>query len=302
MASNSTPAPAAAKVRVAVAQLCGTPDMDKNYEVVKRFCAEAKEKGAQLLCLPENFSRMGGDEEGRAADPSAPPRAAFSEALDGPLLRRYRDLAAQHRLWLSLGGFPETSPDPARPYNAHVLVDDAGAVVASYRKIHLFDCPLTDLFESKKRTPGSELVLADSPAGRLGLSVCYDLRFPALYAALRRAGAHVVLVPSAFTRKTGEAHWETLLRARAIENQVYVIAAAQGGRHSATRESWGHAMVVDPWGRVLVDLQGEGVATADIDFDALAQLRASMPVMEHARPDAYTSAPRIHAAGLAPRL
>lgn len=179
--------------------------------------------------------------------------------------------------------------------NAHIIIDNEGKVVAVYRKIHLFDISgpgLPTLRESSFTEAGDEMVACDTAAGRIGLTVCYDLRFPPLYQALAAAGADILAVPSAFTVPTGAAHWETLLRARAIENQCYVVAAAQTGKHNERpgRASWGHAMVVDPWGTVVAqagDGHAPGIITAEINHEFLRSVRAKMPVREHARPDLY---------------
>ena len=211
--------------RIAVGQMCASSDVEKNFEVVADLCSQAKDRGCAMLFLPECFAFIG--VKGTDA-------LAVMEPLDGPLLGRYRELAAKHRLWLSLGGFPETGPDRGdRRFNAHVIVDASGEIRASYRKIHLFDVDMGDvngpvLMESRTAAAGETLVTCDSPAGKLGLTVCYDLRFPEMFARLRyELGCEMMLVPSAFTKPTGQAHWETLLRARAIETQSYVVAAAQ---------------------------------------------------------------------------
>jgi predicted amidohydrolase len=176
-----------------------------------------------------------------------------------------------------------------------VVLTTTGAVAAVYRKVHLFDAPLVGLRESRLTSPGAEpcVVCDGTPAGRLGLSVCYDLRFPELYAALRRrGGAHTLLVPSAFTVTTGRAHWELLLRARAVETQCYVVAAAQVGRHNGKRESFGRAMIVDPWGTIVAECEAGavGVAVAEIDLALVEGTRAKMPVASHARPDLFGAA------------
>ena len=272
--------------RIAVGQMCASSDVEKNFEVVADLCSQAKDRGCAMLFLPECFAFIG--VKGTDA-------LAVMEPLDGPLLGRYRELAAKHRLWLSLGGFPETGPDRGdRRFNAHVIVDASGEIRASYRKIHLFDVDMGDvngpvLMESRHAEPGEEVVACDSPVGRLGATVCYDLRFPELYSKLRHdLRAEVMLVPSAFTRPTGEAHWETLLRARAIETQSYVVAAAQAGAHSEGRASYGHAIVVDPWGKVVAKLEdpdeGVGIAVADIDMAYVEEVRARIPVGAHRRP------------------
>ena len=219
--------------RIAVGQMCASSDVEKNFEVVADLCSQAKDRGCAMLFLPECFAFIG--VKGTDA-------LAVMEPLDGPLLGRYRELAAKHRLWLSLGGFPETGPDRGdRRFNAHVIVDASGEIRASYRKIHLFDVDMGDvngpvLMESRTAAAGETLVTCDSPAGKLGLTVCYDLRFPEMFARLRyELGCEMMLVPSAFTKPTGQAHWETLLRARAIETQSYVVAAAQAGAPDGVR-------------------------------------------------------------------
>ena len=269
--------------RIAVGQMCASSDVEKNFEVVADLCSQAKDQGCAMLFLPECFAFIG--VKGTDA-------LAVMEPLDGPLLGRYRELAAKRRLWLSLGGFPETGPDRGdRRFNAHVIVDASGEIRASYRKIHLFDVDMGDvngpvLMESRTAAAGETLVTCDSPAGKLGLTVCYDLRFPEMFARLRyELGCEMMLVPSAFTKPTGQAHWETLLRARAIETQSYVVAAAQAGVHSEGRASHGHAMIVDPWGKVVAELDGEGtgIAVADVDLGYLKDVRSRIPVETHRR-------------------
>ena len=269
--------------RIAVGQMCASSDVEKNFEVVADLCSQAKDQGCAMLFLPECFAFIG--VKGTDA-------LAVMEPMDGPLLGRYRELAAKHRLWLSLGGFPETGPDRGdRRFNAHVIVDASGEIRASYRKIHLFDVDMGDvngpvLMESRSAAAGETLVTCDSPAGKLGLTVCYDLRFPEMFARLRyELGCEMMLVPSAFTKPTGQAHWETLLRARAIETQSYVVAAAQAGVHSEGRASHGHAMIVDPWGKVVAELGGDetGIAVADVDLGYLKDVRSRIPVEAHRR-------------------
>lgn len=259
-----------------------TNDVEANFETCSTLARAAASQGCSILFLPECFAYIG------IAGNDA---LAVMEPLDGPLMARYRQLAKDTGVWLSLGGFPETGPDADHRYNTHVLVDSDGDVRASYRKIHLFDVDIPNgpvLMESKTASPGDAIVAADSPIGRLGMTVCYDLRFPELYSRLRHEmGAQIMLVPSAFTKPTGEAHWEVLLRARAIETQSYVIAAAQAGVHSEKRESYGHAIIIDPWGKVLAKLEdpdnGIGIATADIDLGYLEDVRERIPVDKHRR-------------------
>lgn len=266
--------------KLAVGQMTSTDDVEHNVAACDRLCAQAKERGAALLVLPENFAYVGrGDADTRAK----------MEPLDGPLFTRFRALAAKHGLWVSFGGFPEKKSD-THAYNAHVVVDDLGAVRAVYRKIHLFDVEIgvSQYRESAAIAPGDQVVVVDAPVGALGLTVCYDLRFAELYGSLARRGAHTLLVPAAFTLLTGKEHWEVLLRARAIENECYVAAAAQTGRHNEKRDTYGHAMIIDPWGTVVAQCRdGEGVAVAEIDPAWLSTVRARIPVHQHRRPDVY---------------
>ncbi|CDP21760.1 unnamed protein product, partial [Coffea canephora] len=215
------------------------------------FCKEAASAGAKLICFPENFSYVG-DLAGDSLKVAQP--------LDGPIMKEYCSLARDSNMWLSLGGFQEKGPDDAHLCNAHVLIDDAGSIRSVFRKMHLFDVdvPGSAVYkESCFTEAGKEIVAVDSPFGHLGLTVCYDLRFPELYQQLRfHHNAQVLLVPAAFTKPTGQAHWEILLRARAIETQCYVIAAAQAGKHNDKRESYGDTLIIDPWGTIVGRLPG----------------------------------------------
>jgi len=227
-----------------------------------------------MLFLPEACSFIG---------QSAQETVAHASPLEGPVLGRYRDLAQRLGLWISCGGFQETSPDPARLYNTHVLLNPQGEIVEAYRKIHLFDHD--KLTESRSTAPGREVRHAETPAGRVGLMVCYDLRFPWLSDRLRfDHGCDILTYPSAFTMRTGQAHWELLLRARAAETQCYVVAAAQTGRHNPKRESYGHAMIIDPWGTIVTQLddpEATGIACADINLELVMSTRLSMPIDRH---------------------
>jgi predicted amidohydrolase len=215
-------------------------------------------------------------------------RLAAAEALDGLLVTSYRELALRHGIWLLLGSFAELTADPNRLHNTSVLIDAQGMIRAVYRKIHLFDASPPDgvpYRESDTVTAGQEVVTADSPWGRLGLSICYDVRFPELYRQLSSRGATLLTVPSAFTVPTGRAHWEVLLRARAIENLAFVVAPAQVGDHGHGRKSYGHSMIVSPWGEVLAEGEGDapGVIVADISSDAIDKARAMIPALSHRR-------------------
>ncbi|GIL79098.1 hypothetical protein Vretifemale_8387, partial [Volvox reticuliferus] len=266
-------------IRIAVGQMTATGDQAANLSTCARLAKDAAEAGCSMLFLPECFSFIG---ESQAES------VAAAQPLDGPLMEQYQQLARSLGLWLSLGGFQETGPDPRHIYNTHVVLDSKGELVARYRKIHLFDVDVPNgpvLMESRSTAPGTEAVVVDTPAGRLGLTTCYDLRFPELFAHLTwERGAQVLAVPSAFTVVTGAAHWEVLLRARAIECQAYVVAAAQAGRHNTKRESYGHALIVDPWGTVvarLPDPRVTGIAIAEVDFGLLARTRERMPCQLH---------------------
>jgi deaminated glutathione amidase len=282
---------------VAVAQLNSQDDVEKNIEACERVCAQAARAGARLLSLPECFAFFARS-DGEAA--------ARAEPLTGPWFSRYRAMAAKHGLWLSCGGFPEAALPEALPealptegarrrcYNAHVLLNSTGEIVAHYRKIHLFDVQVgnTPYRESAATAAGDSPCVANTPLGYLGLTVCYDLRFGGLFQSLAQAGAHAMLVPAAFTLATGKEHWEVLLRARAIEHQCYVLAAAQTGRHNDKRDTYGHAMIVDPWGTVVAQCRdGEGVCVAELDVAWIEQVRARMPCASHRREDAYAGAP-----------
>jgi len=252
-------------------------DVAGNLAAAEGLIAEAAGRGAGFVALPENFGFLRS-----TGDP-----AADAQTLDGPWVRRMAETARKHRLTLLLGSLPEQSAEPGKVHNTSVLLGPDGAVLATYRKIHLFDIDLPGLEhlkESREVAPGQEVVVAQAPFGALGLSICYDVRFPELYRALTRRGARVLAVPSAFTEATGKDHWEPLLRARAIENLAYVVAPAQVGVHGKGRSSHGHAMIVDPWGSVLAQVAGgEGIALAELDFDRQDRLRRELPALDHTR-------------------
>jgi len=279
-------------VFVAVAQLNSGNDINKNFHTCRELVERAAARRAAMIFFPENFAFVG-------TSPQA--SIAMSQPLTGELMQRYCSLAAKHNIWLSLGGFQErqqsedTEKANRKVSNAHVIVDNRGHIVAHYRKIHLFDVNIPggpSLCESAYTDAGSDLVTVDSPIGKLGLSVCYDVRFAEMYNALRRLDAQVLLVPAAFTVPTGLAHWTTLLRARAIETQCYVVAAAQTGKHNpditGTRETYGHACIIDPWGTVIAECgEGVGLAFAEISLSKVERVRRAMPVMQHRRPAIY---------------
>ncbi|MGC5702422.1 carbon-nitrogen hydrolase family protein [Pseudomonas sp. NFXW11] len=267
---------------LAVIQMVSQSDIPANLAQARRLLEQAAAGGARLAVLPENFAAMG------RRDMAAIGRA---EALgEGPILPWLKQTARDLRLWIVAGTLPLPPEDqPEAKSNAcSLLVDDQGQCVARYDKLHLFDVDVADnrgrYRESDDYAHGNRVVVADTPVGRLGLTVCYDLRFPELYSELRAAGAELITAPSAFTAVTGAAHWEVLIRARAIETQCYLLAAAQGGVHPGPRETFGHAAIVDPWGRVLAEQdQGEGVLLAERDSSEQASIRARMPVVSHRR-------------------
>jgi len=263
----------------AVVQLQCTSDAAANWAQARELVARAAGRGARLVATPENTNFLGPhDEKVRSAEP-----------LDGATTGRFAELAREHGIHLLLGSFNERSSDPTRCHNTSVLFGPNGERLAVYRKIHLFDVDVPpDVFfrESETVLPGSQAVVVGIPLGRLGLTICYDLRFPELYRRLVAEGAEILTVPSAFTLTTGKDHWEPLIRARAIENQCYVLAPGQWGRHDdgGLRQSWGHSMIVDPWGHVLGRAaDGPGLAVAEIDMGRLKEVRRRLPSLEHRR-------------------
>lgn len=275
---------------VAALQLTSTEDVNGNLTRASELVRRAASAGASLIGLPENFAYLGTDRDHRLSIAEALPAAGEADlkgAPAGPILSAMQALARETGAWLLLGGFPERAGDPGRIRNTSVLLRADGAVASSYRKIHLFDVDVPGgkrFRESEAVEPGDAPVVADTPWGPLGLSICYDLRFPELYRALTVRGARLVSVPSAFTLETGKDHWSVLLRARAIENQVYLFAPAQFGSHGGARRSWGHAMVVDPWGAVLSECgDHEGYALAALDFEYQDRVRTSLPCLTHRR-------------------
>lgn len=273
---------------VAVVQMTSTNDKAGNLQTAERLVREAKARGASFVALPECCNFFGLD---------SAESVAAAEDLGGEGIAAWSAMASRHAVWLALGGIKVVSDEPARPTNSHLLIAPNGSIVARYDKVHLFDIdlPAATFMESAYTKGGTELVCADTALGRVGLSTCYDLRFPSLYAALtQRGGAEIVLVPAAWTSKTFP-HWEILLRARAIETQSYIIAAAQVGRHSANRTSPGGAMIVDPWGTVVARCEGEreSVAVATLDLEHVRALRRRMPLAAHAQPDVYASEVRV---------
>jgi len=259
--------------------MTSTADVDTNMTTVRELVHEAASRGAELVVVPECFAYLG-PESGKID---------VAESLDGkgPILESCRSTAKDVGVDVVYGGFWEKSVDPRKVRNACVYVRADGSVGPVYRKIHLFDVNLADgtqVLESETVEPGADVVVADAPFGKLGLSVCYDLRFPELYRRLVDEGAIALAVPSAFTLTTGRDHWHVLLRARAIEHQSYVLAGAQTGHHFKKRWSYGHALIADPWGTVLAECgEGKGVAVAPIDPAWVKRVRTSLPSLEHRR-------------------
>jgi predicted amidohydrolase len=258
-------------------QMTSTADRARNLDTALRLVGEAADLGAKLVALPENFAYMG-PEEGRLEG---------AETIEGPTLGALRELARSRRIFVLAGSISEKVDVPKKTANTSVLIADDGAIVAAYRKIHLFDVNIPDgarYAESEGVVPGDKAVVAPTSLGRIGLTVCYDLRFPELYRKLASLGAEVITIPAAFTLFTGKDHWEVLVRARAIENLAYVIAPAQVGRHSANRQTFGNAMIVDPWGVVLARCpDGEGVCVAPFRRERLEKTRAELPALKHRR-------------------
>lgn len=265
-----------ARVRVAAVQMVSAAEVAPNLAAARRLVAQAAQEGAQLVALPEYFCILGRHETDKV---QVRERDGY-----GPIQDALAEMAQRHRLWLIGGTVPIESPDPARARSACLVYDDRGKRVARYDKMHLFTfrAGAERYDETRTLEPGAAPVVVESPFGRLGLSVCYDLRFPELY---RQCGkVDLWFVPSAFTAVTGAAHWETLLRARAIENLCYVVAPAQGGLHANGRRTHGHSMIVGPWGEVLAErAEGEGVVLGDIDLGRLAEVRQSLPALDNRR-------------------
>ncbi|MHB8419306.1 MAG: carbon-nitrogen hydrolase family protein [Myxococcales bacterium] len=262
----------------AVCQMNSGPDKGKNLAQARELVTRAAAMGAGFIALPENFELMASSQEKRDQ----------AEPLGGPTIASLRELARALGVTLLAGSFAERAGGE-KVHNTSVLVGPDGAILAAYRKIHLFDVEIGDgasYRESELVAPGGEAVTGDTACGKVGLSICYDLRFPELYRRLSRAGAEILTVPAAFTLMTGKDHWEVLLRARAIENQCYVVAAAQHGSHPGNRLTYGHSMIIDSWGIVLACCpDGPGIALAELDRGALERVRRSLPALRHRRLD-----------------
>jgi len=278
-------------LRVALVQLEARDDVDANLANAAGMADEAA-SDADLVVLPEYVQFRGSDDGYRAS----------ARPIPGPSTEVFAEIARRHGTWILAGSHAELGEDPRRPSNTAVLFDREGGLAATYRKLHLFDVAVDDGpadRESARVLPGDRAVVAMVDEARLGLSICYDLRFPELYRALALAGADVLAVPAVFTARTGRDHWEVLLRARAIENGAWVIAAAGcGSGGPGAIAAWGHSLVVDPWGRVVADGgDGEGITYADLDLDAVTAARRQIPALANRRPDALPPAREVELRG-----
>ena len=267
---------------VAAVQMASGPNVKANLEEAEKLIKTAVQQDAELVVLPENFAIMGLSEMDKVA--------IAETAGEGPIQQFLSQQANKHGIWIVGGTIPLESGVAGKVYSASLLYNDSGEVVARYDKLHLFDVVLEDSNESYNESEttesGDDIVVVDTPFGKLGMSVCYDLRFPELFRAMADVGMEVCVLPSAFTSLTGRAHWESLLRARAIENLCYMVAPDQGGYHKNGRETYGDSMIVDPWGVVLNRLpHGTGVVVSEIDLEKLRKTRKNFPALQHRRLD-----------------
>ncbi|MEX0620459.1 MAG: carbon-nitrogen hydrolase family protein [Solirubrobacterales bacterium] len=267
-------------MRAAVVQINSTADRARNLERAAFQVEQAAAAGAELVVLPEKWPMLAAGEE----------LAEGAQTVDGEAVSAARGWARGHGVALLAGSFTEAHPE-GLPSNTSLLISPEGEISASYRKIHMFDVDVDGVSyrESSYEQAGNRLVTADLGQARIGMAICYDLRFPELFRALIDLGANLFTLPSAFTVPTGRDHWEVLVRARAIENQSFVLAAGQVGKAEPEYDSWGHSMIVGPWGEVLAEVEsGEGFAVADLDFDRLMEVRQSLPAVNHRRGNLYT--------------
>jgi len=264
--------------KAAAIQMVSNNNVSENLSKAKELISQAAADDASLIVLPENFAFMSDDEFEKLAL-----KEKFGEGLIQEFLRK---LSEKLNVFILAGSVPIASEDENKVYASALLFNNKGECISRYNKMHLFDVAIPNTteshLESKTIYPGTEFIVSETPIGKLGLSICYDLRFPEMYRELVRKDAQILAVPSAFTQATGKAHWETLIRARAIENLCYVIAPNQGGKHNSRRETYGHSAIIDPWGNSLASLEtGEGVIVAEIDLTFQANLRANFPVLSH---------------------
>ena len=280
-------------LKVACAQLTSTTDIAENIEISSELIREAHSQGAQLIGLPEVVNLVQ-----RSRRKSA---EVVKTEDDETSLKAYRELAAELGVWLHTGSLVIKLMDDERNVNRSFLIDDKGAIAATYDKIHMFDVDLENgvsFRESKVFKPGDRAVVAETPWCGLGMTICYDIRFAYLYRALAKAGASVLMVPAAFTRQTGRAHWHILLQARAIETGCYVVAPAQCGDHEDGRQTYGHSLIVAPWGEILADGGEEpGVVMAELDFSRIDKARGMVPALSHDRDFAPPAPLGLRAAG-----
>ena len=265
-------------MKIAAVQMVSTTSVEKNLDTARALLARAAREGAELAILPEYFCIMGRSDRDKLQVAEAPG--------DGPIQSMLAETARENRLWLVAGTLPLRGGEEGRAKNANLVFSPRGEAVARYDKIHLFryDNGKEQYDEGRTLEAGSAPVAFDAGGVRVGLSVCYDLRFPELYRALMTPPCDLLCVPSAFTHPTGLAHWEVLLRARAIENQCYVAAAAQGGRHENGRRTFGHSVIVDPWGEIVAMLpEGEGIVAGEVRHERIAEVRTQLPALEHRR-------------------
>jgi len=265
-------------LKIAAIQMVSTTRFDDNLEMAKSLIVEASKQGASLVVLPEYFALMGLRESDKFE--------YVEKHNSGSMQSMLKELTKQLNIWIVAGTHPIESDDVKRPYGRCYVFNNSGEVVTWYDKIHLFDVNIDDqkknYCESKYSMPGDAVVSFESPWGKIGLAVCYDLRFPELFRRLLEMDCKIFLLPAAFTFKTGEAHWEILIKARAVENLCYFVTSAQGGLHENGRETWGHSMIVSPWGTVLAELSsGSGYILSDIDLQEQSKIRKEFPVLSH---------------------
>jgi len=261
--------------KVAALQMCSSHLVSENLAMAAKLIAEAKANSAELVVLPEMFAAMGLKEQDKLK---------IKEKYGDGLIQNFlAEQALKNNIWIVAGTIPISTQTENKARASCLIYNNQGVVVARYDKIHLFDVTLSareSYFESSTIEAGNNIVVLDTPIGKLGIAVCYDIRFPRLFAGLHELGAEIIAIPAAFTMKTGAAHWELLARARAVENFCYVIGACQGGTHTSQRQTYGHSLIVDPWGKIMTELNESkpGVIYADIDLKYLADIRKSIPL------------------------
>ena len=263
------------KTKIALAQMTSIADIDRNLKKSYELIQQAVKQKADLIAFPECFLFLGKDSLYQG----------IAEDITGPLVGMFQEQARLNNISILMGSFPEKDPEnPKKIYNTSILISRQGKILNTYRKIHLFDVELPDLrlIESETVSAGKKVVISDHEIGKIGMTICYDLRFPNLFQQLNQAGAEIIFTPAAFTYQTGKAHWLTLLQARAIENQVYIAAPGQVGQHNKQRRSFGHSVIIDPWGKILaLAPEEECVICAEIDLDYIREVRRKMPVQSH---------------------